>query len=42
MGKAVRASSIGTRLGLFVNREKGQCLSVYVDDTKVAGKKTKH
>ena len=47
MGKAIRKSSTRTRLGkvpnwecLFVNREKGLFLSVYVDDMKkLAGKK---
>ena len=46
MGKAIRESSMGTRLGkvancerLFVIREKRLILSVYVDDIKLAGKK---
>ena len=45
MGKASRESSVKIRLGkvsnwecLFVNREKGLFLSVYVDDIKLAGK----
>ena len=47
MGKAIRESSI-EKYGwekvpnwecLFVNREKGLLLSVYVDDIKLAGKK---
>ena len=44
--KAIRESSIGTRLGkssdwkcLFVYRENGLFLSVYVVETKLAGKK---
>ena len=44
MGKAIRESSIGTRLAkvlnwecLFVHFEKGLFLSVYVDDIKLAG-----
>ena len=44
--KAIRESSIGTRLGKVPNwecfvviREKGLFLSVYVDDIKLAGKK---
>ena len=46
LGKAIRESSIKIRLGksfklvcLFVNREKGLILSVYVDYLKLAGKK---
>ena len=46
MGKAMRESSIGTRLGRvpnwecsYVHRERGLFLSVYVDDIKKAGKK---
>ena len=46
MGKANRESSIGTRLGkvpnwecLFVDREKGLFLAVYVDDIRLAWKK---
>ena len=39
-------STVGERFPswecLFVNREKGLFLSVYVDDIKLAGKKTKH
>ena len=45
MGKAIWESSTRTRLGkvfnwesLFVNREKGLFLSVYVDDVKLASK----
>ena len=46
MGKAIRESSIRTRLDIvpnwecvFVKREKGLFLSVYVDEIKLAGKK---
>ena len=46
MGKAIWENHIEIRLGenpiwewLFVHREKGLFLSVYVDDTKLAGKK---
>ena len=48
MGKAIRESSIGTRLGKkfqignecsFVNQGKGLFLSVYVEDIKLTGKK---
>ena len=49
MGKAIRERSVGTRLGkipnwecLFVNREKGLFLSVYVDDIKNGSKETEH
>ena len=47
MGKTIRESSIGTRLGKIPNwecflvySEKRPFLSVYVDDMKLAGKKT--
>ena len=46
MGKSIRDSSIRTRLGkssklgmLFVNREKGLFLSVYVDEKELSEKK---
>ena len=39
MGKAIRESSVPNWECLFVNREKGLLLSVYVDDIKLAGKK---
>ena len=47
MGKAIRESSISWEKVsnwecLFVHREKGLFLSVYVDDIKLAGKKQKY